>query len=167
MIARFDHRPMLTAALALATTVLIVVVVTLLITFPQRLPPLASVRRQPRRARPPRIWTPEAQTTDGTFNQKPLRTLTPEAKTTDGTFTIGELFRDEPPYRGRRSWWRSTAPSRITEQEICIMKRRLTILTFITLAVVAFISVVSTAPSPAFAGGATQISGLGVFRRYG
>ena len=29
MIARFDHRPMLTAALALATTVLVVVVVTL------------------------------------------------------------------------------------------------------------------------------------------
>ena len=38
MIARFDHRPMLTAALALATTVLFVVGVTLLIT----LPPAAS-----------------------------------------------------------------------------------------------------------------------------
>jgi hypothetical protein len=38
MIARFDHRPMLTAALALSTTVLLVVVVTLstlLITLPQ------------------------------------------------------------------------------------------------------------------------------------
>ena len=37
MIARFDHRPMLTAALALATTVLFVVVITLstlLITSP-------------------------------------------------------------------------------------------------------------------------------------
>ena len=42
------------------------------------------------------------------------------------------------------------------------MKRRLTIsLTLTTLAVVAFISVVSTAPSPALAGGATQISGVG------
>ena len=38
MIAKFDHRPMLTAALALATTVFLVVVVTLLIT----LPPAAS-----------------------------------------------------------------------------------------------------------------------------
>ena len=42
MIARFDHRPMLTAALALATTVLVVVVVTLstlLITLPQAASP--------------------------------------------------------------------------------------------------------------------------------
>ena len=38
MIARFDHRPMLTAALALTTTVLLVVVVALLIA----LPPAAS-----------------------------------------------------------------------------------------------------------------------------
>ncbi len=43
------------------------------------------------------------------------------------------------------------------------MKRRLTILTLTTLAVVAFIGVVSTAPSPAFAGGATQISGIGSY----
>ena len=60
-------------------------------------------------------------------------------------------------------WWRSAAPRGITEQEIRIMKRRLTILTFITLAIVAFISVASTAPSPAFAGGATQISGIGFY----
>jgi hypothetical protein len=60
-------------------------------------------------------------------------------------------------------WWRSAAPTRITEQEIRIMKRRLTILTFITLAIVTFISVASTAPSPAFAGGATQISGIGFY----
>jgi hypothetical protein len=42
MIARFDHRPMLTAALALSTTVLLVVVVTLstlLITLPQAASP--------------------------------------------------------------------------------------------------------------------------------
>jgi hypothetical protein len=38
MLARFDHRPMLTAVLTLTTTVLLVVVVTLLIT----LPPAAS-----------------------------------------------------------------------------------------------------------------------------
>ena len=38
MIARLDHRPMLTAMLALSTSVLLVVVVTLLIT----LPPAAS-----------------------------------------------------------------------------------------------------------------------------
>jgi hypothetical protein len=43
------------------------------------------------------------------------------------------------------------------------MKRRLTILTLTTLAVVAFIGVVLTAPSPALAGGATQISGVGFF----
>jgi len=51
----------------------------------------------------------------------------------------------------------------ITEQEIRSMKRRLTILALTTLAAVALIGVVSTAPSPAFAGGATQISGVGVF----
>jgi hypothetical protein len=47
----------------------------------------------------------------------------------------------------------------ITEQEVRSMKRRLTILTLTTLAAVALIGVVWTAPSPAFAGGATQISG--------
>jgi hypothetical protein len=44
MIARFDHRPMLTAALALSTTVLVVVVITLatlLITSPQAASPQA------------------------------------------------------------------------------------------------------------------------------
>ena len=51
----------------------------------------------------------------------------------------------------------------ITEQEIGIMKRRLTILTLTTLAAVALIGVVSTAPSPALAEGATQISGIGFF----
>jgi hypothetical protein len=42
MIARFDHRPVLTAMLALSTTVLVVVVVTLstlLITLPQAASP--------------------------------------------------------------------------------------------------------------------------------
>jgi hypothetical protein len=48
----------------------------------------------------------------------------------------------------------------ITEKEIGIMKRRLALLTLTTLAAVAIIGVVSTAPSPAFAGGATQISGV-------
>ena len=44
------------------------------------------------------------------------------------------------------------------------MKRRLAILTLTTLAVVAFIGVVSAAaPSPASAGGATQISGVAFF----
>src|SRR5918998_6141544 len=45
MIARFDHRPMLTAALALATIVLLVVVVTLsalLITSPQTVAPTSG-----------------------------------------------------------------------------------------------------------------------------
>jgi hypothetical protein len=51
----------------------------------------------------------------------------------------------------------------ITEQEIRIMKRRLTILTLTTLAAVALIGVVSTAPSPALAEGATQISGVAFF----
>jgi hypothetical protein len=42
MLARFDHRPMLTALLALSTTVLVVVVITLstlLITAPQAATP--------------------------------------------------------------------------------------------------------------------------------
>ena len=43
------------------------------------------------------------------------------------------------------------------------MKRRLTILTLTTLAAVALIGVVLTAPSPALAGGATQISGVAFF----
>src|SRR5215208_3269981 len=51
----------------------------------------------------------------------------------------------------------------ITEQEVRSMKRRLTILTLTTLAAVALIGVVWTAPSPAFAGGATQISGVAFF----
>src|ERR687889_2330412 len=51
----------------------------------------------------------------------------------------------------------------ITEQEVRSMKRRLTILTLTTLAAVALIGVVSTAPSPAFAGGATQIAGVAFF----
>src|ERR671910_2594113 len=50
----------------------------------------------------------------------------------------------------------------ITEQEVRSMKRRLTILTLTTLAAVALIGVVSTAPSPALAEGATQISGEAV-----
>jgi hypothetical protein len=42
MIARFDHRPMLTAALALATTVLVVVVVTLATLLITSAPPAAT-----------------------------------------------------------------------------------------------------------------------------
>jgi hypothetical protein len=51
----------------------------------------------------------------------------------------------------------------ITEKEIRSMKRRLTILALTTLAAVALIGVVSTAPSPALAVGATQISGVAFF----
>ena len=51
----------------------------------------------------------------------------------------------------------------ITEQEVRSMKRRLPILTLTTLVAVALIGVVSTAPSPALAGGATQISGVASF----
>jgi hypothetical protein len=51
----------------------------------------------------------------------------------------------------------------IAEQEIRIMKRRLTILTLATLAAVALIGVVWTAPSPALAEGATQIAGVALF----
>ena len=51
MIARFDHRPMLTALLALSTTVLLVVVITLstlLITAPQAAsPPSVSLGGNP------------------------------------------------------------------------------------------------------------------------
>jgi hypothetical protein len=47
------------------------------------------------------------------------------------------------------------------------MKRQLTILTLTTLVAVAFIGVVSTTPSPALAGGATQISGIAFFDELG
>jgi hypothetical protein len=50
-----------------------------------------------------------------------------------------------------------------TEQEIRSMKRRLTLLTLTTLAVGALIGVVWTAPSPALAEEATQISGVAFF----
>jgi hypothetical protein len=55
----------------------------------------------------------------------------------------------------------------ITEKEIGIMKRRLALLTLTTLAAVAIIGVVSTAPSPALAEGATQISGDARFAEMG
>jgi hypothetical protein len=55
----------------------------------------------------------------------------------------------------------------ITEQEVRSMKRRSTILTLTTLAAVALIGVVSTAPSPALAEGATQISGVAFFEEPG
>jgi hypothetical protein len=51
----------------------------------------------------------------------------------------------------------------LTEQEVRSMKRRLPILTLTTLVAVALIGVVWTAPSPALAGGATQISGDAYF----
>src|SRR5215211_6180762 len=51
MLARFDHRPMLTAALALSTAVLVVVVImlaTLLITAPEAVsPPSVSLGGNP------------------------------------------------------------------------------------------------------------------------
>ena len=46
MIARFDHRPMLTAALALSTTVLVVVVVTLTTLLITAEPPAATSSRE-------------------------------------------------------------------------------------------------------------------------
>ena len=65
MIARFDHRPMLTAALALATIVLVVVVVTLstlLITAPQAAsPPSGSVGGNPAAHAPANVDAGERQ----------------------------------------------------------------------------------------------------------
>jgi hypothetical protein len=55
----------------------------------------------------------------------------------------------------------------ITEQEVRSMKRRSTILALTTLAAVALIGVVWTAPSPALAEGATQISGVARFAEMG
>jgi hypothetical protein len=46
MIARFDHRPMLTAALALSTTVLVVVVITLAALLITAQPPAATSARE-------------------------------------------------------------------------------------------------------------------------
>ena len=47
------------------------------------------------------------------------------------------------------------------------MTRRLTILALTALTVVALISIVLTVPSPALAGGATQIAGIGFFADLG
>jgi len=51
----------------------------------------------------------------------------------------------------------------ITEQETRIMKRPPTILALTALAVMALVSIVFTVTSPALAGGATQISGVGSY----
>jgi hypothetical protein len=79
MIARFDHRPMLTALLALTTTVLFVVVIRYprcSIQHRQRQAPQATVAEAtPVQPRLPRIWTQEAKTTDGTFKQSQLSPL--------------------------------------------------------------------------------------------
>ena len=52
MIARFDHRPMLTAALALTTTVLVVVVITLAALLITARPPAATSSSQSGGANP-------------------------------------------------------------------------------------------------------------------
>src|ERR671914_1443135 len=61
----------------------------------------------------------------------------------------------------QRTWPKTQRNNHSTERRI--MKRRLTLLTLTTLAVVALIGVVSRAPSPALAEGATQISGIAFF----
>ena len=63
VIARFDHRPRLTAALALSTIVLVVVVITLstlLITSPQAASPPSVGGDNPGAAAAPRMWAEEA-----------------------------------------------------------------------------------------------------------
>jgi hypothetical protein len=63
MIARFDHRPMLTAMLALSTTVLVVVVVTLstlLITLPQAASPPSLSRSSNPAAPDPKVMDAES-----------------------------------------------------------------------------------------------------------
>jgi hypothetical protein len=63
MIARFDHRPMLTALLALSTTVLVVVVVTLstlLITLPQAASPPSLSRSSNSAAPAPKVMDAES-----------------------------------------------------------------------------------------------------------
>ena len=64
MIARFDHRPRLTAALALSTIVLVVLVITLstlLITSaPQAASPPSVGGDNPGAAAAPRMWAEEA-----------------------------------------------------------------------------------------------------------
>ena len=78
MLARFDHHPMLTALLALSTAVLVVVVITLstlLITLSPEATSNTNGGDNPGAAAAPPIWTPEAKTTDRTFNQNPLSPL--------------------------------------------------------------------------------------------
>ena len=53
MIARFDHRPMLTALLALSTTVLLVVVITLATLLITAAPPAATSSSESGGANPP------------------------------------------------------------------------------------------------------------------
>ena len=80
MIARFDHRPRLTVALALATIVLLVGVVTLSTLLITAAPPAAPALSGSVGDNPP-AWAPEANTTEtaGTttdttlINQNPLR----------------------------------------------------------------------------------------------
>ena len=72
MIARFDYRPMLTALLALSTSVLVVVVITLsalLITSPEAASPASTSSGSNPAAPAPRGRTPDrmAKFTDTTF----------------------------------------------------------------------------------------------------
>ena len=55
MIARFDHRPMLTALLALTTTVLFVVVITLATLLITAAPPAATSSSESGGANPPAV----------------------------------------------------------------------------------------------------------------
>jgi hypothetical protein len=55
MIARFDHRPMLTALLALTTTLLVVVVITLATLLITAAPPAATSSSESGGANPPAV----------------------------------------------------------------------------------------------------------------
>ena len=58
MIARFDHRPMLTALLALTTTVLVVVVITLATLLITTAPPAATTSSESGGGNPPAAAVP-------------------------------------------------------------------------------------------------------------
>jgi hypothetical protein len=93
MIARFDHRPMLTALLALSTTVLLVVVVTLLITFP----PAASPTRGSSGGNPGAAAAPTNMDAGGSnygWNIQPKAAQNADAG--------GEYYGWEPHLRGPR-----------------------------------------------------------------
>ena len=100
MIASIDHRPMLTAVLALSTIVLVVVVITLSTLLITAAPPAATSSSESGGGNP--AWLCRA----------PATSTETGGTTTDTTrvyhSTLGRATVQTPPWIATRKWWRPT-----------------------------------------------------------